>query len=89
MYRYISRGPLNLLSIEGPSKSSKDAATHVRNLQEIHEQVHKNLKATYDKYKAHADKKRCPSGFQHWRIGVGLFEQGSLSKRWLQQAHSS
>jgi hypothetical protein len=37
--------------------------THVCNLQEIHEQVHQNLKATYEKYKAHADKKRCQVDF--------------------------
>jgi hypothetical protein len=46
-----------LLPIEGPSKSPKDVATHVRNLQEIHEQVHQNLKATYEKYKVYTDKK--------------------------------
>jgi hypothetical protein len=63
VYGYIPQDPLDLLPIEGPSKSPKDAATYVRNLQEIHEQVHHNLKATYEKYKTHVEKKRCQVDF--------------------------
>jgi hypothetical protein len=75
VYGYIPRGPLDLLPIEGPDKNPKDAESHVRNLQEIHELVHKNLTVTYEKYKAHADKRRRQVNFR-----VGEFVWVYLSK---------
>jgi hypothetical protein len=58
VYGYIPRGPLDLLSIEGPHKSLKDAATHVRDLRKIHEEVHQNFTIAYEMYKVHSNKRR-------------------------------
>jgi hypothetical protein len=44
-------------------------------MQKIHEQVHQNLKATYEKYKAHTDKKCCQMDFN-----IGELEWVYLSK---------
>ena len=64
LYGFLPRGPLDILPVDVPNKSSKKIEDRVADLREVHATVKANLEQNYAKYKAKADQTRRQQTFE-------------------------
>ena len=86
MYGSSPRTTPKLRKMEKGERTSAEAEYFVEHVKNLHEEVRAHITKMNLQYKDQVDQKRRHQGVPSWGSSYGIFEEGTISSGYLQQA---